>query len=377
MKDKRNQLLAKQLIHYSTELKKGETLYLEYKGQNTIELAKCVLEEATQVGATTFWYYNDESLARYFIKGASEAQFIRQQELHLELMKRADAYIGIRGSDNPFDLADIPAKQMQNFETLFYKPVHLEERVNNTRWVVLRYPNNSMAQLAETSQEAFEDFYFQVCCANYKKMSKAQEKLAALMNATDRVRIVSPGTDLSFSIKGIPVIKCSGKKNIPDGEVYTAPVRDSINGQITYNTPSLHQGVVYNKICLSFAHGKIVKACCDGNSEQLNHIFDIDEGARYVGEFAIGVNPFITKAMKDTLFDEKIDGSIHLTPGAAYKEAYNGNDSTLHWDLVLVQRPEYGGGEIWFDDKLIRKDGLFIDEELRKSFTKENLQPEV
>ncbi len=376
MKDKRNEVLARQLIDYSVELKKGEVIYVEIKGKETLELGKQIIRIATERGATPFWYYNDESLIRQFVASAGDDQFKRQADLHMELMTRADAYIGLRGSDNPFDLADIPHSQIDKQNSLFYKPVHLEERVKRTRWVVLRYPNNAMAQLAETSQEKFEDFYFDVCCADYAKMSKAQDDLFALMDATNNVHIKSPGTDLKFSLKGIPCVKCDGHRNIPDGEVYTAPVRDSINGTITYNTPSLHQGIVYNGISLTFENGKIVKATCSGDDDKLNKVFDTDEGSRFVGEFAIGVNPFILHPMKDTLFDEKIAGSFHFTPGQCYDEAPNGNQSAIHWDLVLIQREDYGGGEIYFDDKLIRKDGVFTDPKLEEAFSKENLKGE-
>lgn len=374
MKDKRNEILARLLIDYSVKLQAGEILYLEIKGKEALELGKQVIRIATEKRAVPFWYYNDESLIRQWVHSADDDQFKKQAELHLELMKRADAYIGLRGSDNPFDLADVDSKQMDKQKTLFYKPVHLEERVKRTKWVVLRYPNNAMAQLAETSQESFEDFYYEVCCADYAKMSKAQDKLKALMEATDKVCLKAPDTDLTFSIKGIPCVKCDGTRNIPDGEVYTAPVRESVNGTIRYNTPSLYEGVVYNGISLTFEKGKVVKATADSNVEKLNKILDTDEGARYVGEFAIGVNPFILHPMKDTLFDEKIAGSFHFTPGQCYDEAPNGNQSAIHWDLVLIQRPDYGGGEIWFDDKLIRKDGVFTDPKLEKAFSAENLR---
>lgn len=374
MKDKRNEVLARQLLDYSTKLKKGEVLYLEIKGKETLELGKQIIRLATERGAVPFWYYNDESLLRHWIGQATEEQLKKQAELHMELMTRADAYIGLRGSDNPFDLADIPQSQMDLWNSVFYKPVHLEERVKRTRWVVLRYPNNGMAQLAETSQEAFEDFYFDVCCADYAKMSRAMDDLFALVEATDKVEIKAPGTDLTFSLKGISTVKCDGARNIPDGEVYTAPVRDSANGTITYNTPSLYQGTVYNNISFTFENGKIVKATCEGDEKKLNKILDTDEGARYVGEFAIGVNPFILHPMKDTLFDEKIAGSFHFTPGQCYDEAPNGNQSTIHWDLVQIQRKDYGGGEIWFDGKLIRKDGVFTDDKMERSFSKENLK---
>lgn len=374
MKDKRNEVLARQLLDYSTKLQKGELLYLEIKGKDTLGLGKQIVRLATERGAVPFWYYNDESLLRHWISGATDEQLKKQADLHLELMTRADAYMGLRGSDNPFDLADIPQTQMDRWNSLFYKPVHLEERVKRTRWVVLRYPNNAMAQLAETSQEAFEDFYFDVCCADYAKMSKAMNELFALVEATDQVQIKGPGTDLTFSLKGISVVKCDGLRNIPDGEVYTAPVRESVNGTITYNTPSLYQGTVYNNICFTFENGKVVKATCEGDEQKMNKILDTDEGARYVGEFAIGVNPFILHPMKDTLFDEKIAGSFHFTPGQCYDEAPNGNQSSIHWDLVQIQRADYGGGEIWFDGKLIRKDGVFTDDKLEQSFSKENLK---
>ena len=374
MKDKRNETLARQLLEYSIKLRKGEILYLEIKGKETLELGKHVIRLATEKGATPFWYYSDESLMRYWLKTATEDQIIKQAQLHMELMKRADTYIGLRGSDNPFDLADIDPAQIEKNNRLFYKPVHLEERVQKKRWVVLRFPNNAMAQLAETSQEAFEDFYYNVCCADYAKMSLAMDGLVELMRAADMVRIKGRGTDLTFSIKGIPIVKCDGIRNIPDGEVYTAPVRDSINGSITYNTPSLKEGTVFNNVRFRFENGRIVETSCDGLDEKLKKILDTDEGARYVGEFALGLNPFILNPMKDTLFDEKIAGSFHLTPGQCYNIAPNGNDSAIHWDLVQIQRPEYGGGEIWFDDKLVRKDGVFTDPGIEKGFSRENLK---
>ena len=374
MKDKRNEILAKLLLDYSVALKSGEILYLEIKGKETLELGKEIIKYATKKGAVPFWYYSDESIMRQWVGLAKDEQFKKQAALHLQLMKKADAYIGLRGSDNPFDLADIDQKQIDKNNSLFYKPVHLEERVKRTKWVVLRFPNNAMAQLAETSQESFEKFYYDVCCADYPKMSKAMDPLVRLMKKTDKVHIKGPGTDLNFSIKGIPPVKCDGTRNIPDGEVYTAPVKNSVKGTIKFNTPSLYQGVVYNDIQFTFEKGKIIKATCSGDSKKLNKILDTDPGARYIGEFAIGLNPFIMHPMKDTLFDEKIAGSFHFTPGQCYDEAPNGNNSAIHWDLVLIQRKDYGGGEIYFDNKLIRKDGVFTDPKLEQAFSKQNLK---
>jgi aminopeptidase len=289
-------------------------------------------------------------------------------------MRKSDAYIGLRGNDNSFDLSDIPSAQIDAYNSLFYKPVHYEQRVKHTRWVVLRYPNNAMAQMAEQSQEAFADFYYSVCCLNYERMSEAQNALKQLMDNTKEVRILAPDTDLTFSIENIPVVKCDGHCNIPDGECFTAPVRESINGTIKFNCPSVYNGLLFNNIFLRFKNGRIIESKCDGNSTALEKIFNTDEGARYTGEFAIGMNPFILNPMKDILFDEKIAGSFHLTPGQCYEEASNGNQSAIHWDLVQIQRPEYGGGQIYFDGNLVRNDGCFTDKQLEESFSRESLQ---
>jgi aminopeptidase len=247
----------------------------------------------------------------------------------------------------------------------FMVPVHMEQRLNRTRWCVLRYPNAAMAVMARRHQQEFEDFYYRVCCLDYARISRAMDPLVALIERTDRVEITGPGTDLRFSIKGLPAVKCDGHRNIPDGEVYTAPVLGSVEGTITYNTGSLQRGDLYDGVRLTFEQGRIVDSTCAvGDPGKLRAIFDQDEGARRVGEFAFGVNPHITEAMLDILFDEKIGGSIHFTPGNAYATCDNGNRSSLHWDLVLIQTPAHGGGTIAFDGVVIRKDGRFVLPEL-------------
>ncbi|HEQ97998.1 MAG TPA: aminopeptidase [candidate division Zixibacteria bacterium] len=378
MKDKRNEILARTLINYSTDLQPGEHIYIEMKGKEATELGKECIRQATEKGGIPFWFYNDESILRQFLQSATEEQFKEMAEFHLAMMKKSAAYLGIRGSDNPFDLADIPEERMAAYNRLFYRPVHLEQRVRFTKWCVMRFPNNAMAQLAQMPQEKFEEFYYDVCNVDYAKMSKAMDPLVKLMKQTEKVRLAGPGdTDLTFSIKDIGVVKCDGTRNIPDGEVYTAPVRESVNGVIQYNTPSLKDGTVYEDIRFEFKDGKIIKATCKSSEDKLNKVLDTDENARYIGEFSLGLNPMITMPMKDTLFDEKIGGSIHLTPGACYDEAPNGNKSDIHWDLIMIQTPEYGGGEIYFDDKLIRKDGKFTDASLEAGFTPENLKMEA
>lgn len=361
--DQRIEKLAKNLVTYSCRVEKGEKVLIETIGEDPKNLVKALVKEVYAVGGHPFVTIKDQSITREILKGMDQTQAELMAKYELERMKDMDAYIAIRGSENASELSDIDSTRMKVYTDYFVKPVHLSERVNNTKWVVLRYPNNSMAQLANTSLESFEDFYFNVCNLDYSKMSKAMDSLVELLNKTDKVRIVGPGTDLTFSIKDIPSVKCCGLRNIPDGEVYSAPVRNSINGVISYNTPSVYQGTTFENICFKFENGKIIEATSN-NTERLNEILNTDDGARYIGEFAIGVNPYILKPMKDTLFDEKIAGSIHFTPGQAYKLADNGNKSAIHWDLVLIQRPDFGGGEIWFDDILIRKDGIFVIEEL-------------
>jgi len=278
-------------------------------------------------------------------------------------MERMLAYVGLRGSHNVMEMSDVSTDAMRLYERHWLKPVHFDIRVPKTRWVVLRWPTPSMAQQANMSTEAFEDYYFDVCLLKYDKMEQAAARLKDRMDRTVQVRLTAPGTDLSFNIKDIPTVACAGGRNIPDGECFTAPVRDSVNGIIQFNTPTLYHGVTFTDVRLTFKDGKIVEAM--GNpAQKLNEILDIDEGARYVGEFAIGFNPYITQPMLDILFDEKIAGSLHFTPGQAYEEADNGNRSAIHWDMVLIQTSEFGGGTIAFDGEVVREDGVFIESEL-------------
>ncbi|CRZ35368.1 aminopeptidase [Herbinix hemicellulosilytica] len=362
--DERIKTLASNLVNYSMAVKEGDKVYIHYIGQSTEDLARQLVKEVYKAGGVPFVHYTSPRLLREVLLNCTEEQMALMAQIDASEMEQMDCYVAVRGSDNVSENADVPADKMSLYETYYQTPVHHNVRVRKTRWVVLRYPNASMAQLANMSQEAFEDFYFKVCNLDYSKMERAMKNLVDYMQRTDKVRIVGPGTDLTFSIKGIPAIPCSGHRNIPDGEVYTAPVRESVNGVLTYNTPAVFQGFTFENISFRFENGKIVEATAN-DTERINKVLNTDEGARYIGEFAIGVNPYIIKPMKDTLFDEKIMGSFHFTPGNCYEdEAPNGNKSAIHWDLVCIQTPEYGGGEIYFDDVLIRKDGRFVVKEL-------------
>ncbi|MBN1983821.1 MAG: aminopeptidase [Chitinivibrionales bacterium] len=374
MYDQRNDSLAHMLVNYSCGLKSGEKVYIQCNGIPAYGLVKAVVREVYKVGGQPFVWLIDPSIQRQILMECTTEVIQNMASYTMACMQQMQAYIGIRAYDNGNELIDVPAASNAIYAEHYVKPVHLQYRVNNTKWAVLRYPTAGLAQAASMSQEGFEDYFFRVCVMDYKKMSQSMEPLVKLMSSTDKVRIVGPGTDLKFSIKGVPVVKCDGLRNIPDGEVYTAPVRDSLNGKLAYNCPSLCEddNFTYDNISFEFKNGKIVKATAN-DTPRLNKLLDTDDGSRFIGEFALGVNPFITKPMKDSLFDEKISGSFHLTPGQCYKAAFNGNNSAIHWDLVCIQTPEFGGGQIYFDGVLVRDNGRFVVESL-SGLNPENLK---
>ena len=365
--DQRDIKLSNMLVNFSCEVKKDENVLIDYQGEECKQLVKQLVRDVYAAGGRPFVKIRDAEVNRELIMNCVREQVEFMADCEMQMIRGMDAYIAIRGGANTSELSDVPADKMGFYDKTMWPPV--QYRVDKTKWVVLRYPNPSMAQLANTSQEAFADFYYRVCTLDYSAMSRAMDPLKELLDHADRVQIKGPGTDLEFSIRGIGSVKCDGHMNIPDGEVYTAPVRESMNGVISYNTPSQEGGFKYDDIRFEIKDGRIEKATANDN-DRINEFLNVDEGARYFGEFAFGVNPYILSPMNDILFDEKIAGSFHLTPGMCYEDAPNGNKSANHWDLVMIQRPEYGGGEIWIDGRLIRKDGLFVVPEL------EGLNPE-
>ncbi len=362
MHDPRFNKLADVLIHHSTKLKSGETILIEAIDIPE-EMLIAIIRGVRKSGGIPLVTIKQNRITRELIN-SNDAEIMKQiGEYEAFRMDKVQAYIGLRGSNNITEMSDVPTEAIQLYEKHWQKPVHFDIRVPKTRWVVLRWPTPSMAQQAKKSTEAFEKFYFDVCTMDYAKMENAAKPLKALLESTDEVHIVGPGTDLKFSIKDIPVVSCAGNHNIPDGECFTAPVRNSVNGTIHFNADSIYQGTTFNNIKLRFENGQVIEASAN-NTKKLNKILDTDDGARFIGEFAIGFNPYIISPMLDILFDEKIAGSFHFTPGQAYADADNSNRSNIHWDMVLIQTPEYGGGEMYFDGQLIRKDGLFVFPEL-------------
>jgi aminopeptidase len=362
MNDPRLTDLARVLVRHSTRLRKGENVLIElFDAPDEIGIA--IAREARALGATPFLQTHHARLSREMQLGATSSQLDVITTLELARMKRMQAYIAVRGSHNISELADVPEERARLVASKL-RPV-LDWRVNKTRWVVLRWPTSAMAQQAGMSTEQFADFFFRVCTFDYARFEPGMKALHTLMSGTDRVQITGPGTDLHFSIKGIGAVACGGAHNIPDGEVFSCPVKDSVEGEIAFNAPTIYQGTAFDGIRLAFRKGRIVDAGAATNTKRLTEILDSDRGARFIGEFAIGFNPHILHPMRDILFDEKIAGSFHFTPGQAYSTAGNGNSSCIHWDMVSIQRPDFGGGEIRFDGKLIRKDGLFTTPALR------------
>jgi aminopeptidase len=364
MLDPRVTELAELLCTHSTGLDAQSKVLIhsfDVPAEATAELVRV----AQSKGAQTIVRLENSLVRRQMMLGMTEANAQLIADAELAEMKSVSHYIALRGGDNYAQMIEVPQNTQNMWQRVYATPVVFETRVPNTRWVVLRWPTPSMAQQANLSTPAFEDFFFRVCTVDYAKMSRAAEPLKDLMDRTDRVRLVSPGTDLSFSISGVGSVPCTGEANIPDGECFSAPVRESVNGTIAFNTVSLYQSTEFKDIRYTLKDGKVIEASAGSQTQRLNEILDTDEGARYIGEFAIGFNPHILHPMKDTLFDEKIAGSLHFTPGNSYPPpGGNGNKSAIHWDTVLIQRPEYGGGEIWFDDVLVRKDGIFVLPEL-------------
>ena len=364
MKDPRYDKLARLLIEYSCSLKKGETVLLDLVDVPD-EIGMALMRAARTVGAIPIAETRHLRLVRENQLGTTPAHAKLVHDIELARMKRMDAYIALRGAQNSSETGDVPTDALQLY-TKTIRPV-LDYRVNKTKWCVLRWPTPSMAQAANMSTEAFENFYFDVCTMDYAKMAKAMMPLEKRMKKANQVRIVGPGTDLSFSIKGIGAKPCEGIRNIPDGECFSCPTLTSSEGMIQFNTPTQYSGTKFENVRLELKRGRIVKATCAGGAaseRRLNEILDTDEGARRIGEFSLGFNPHIQDPMCDILFDEKIAGSLHYTPGQAYEDCGNGNKSAVHWDMVLIQRPEWGGGEVWFDQELIRKDGLFLAKDL-------------
>lgn len=357
--------LANTIINYSLAIKEGEKILIEVNGEGTDVMLNALINETLKAKATPFWNRIDDDILSDFIKNASEDAIASWASIHHSVMESMNAYVSVRGPNNTYELSSIPGSQMALYNKHYFRKVHTTLRIPKRKWTVLRWPNHSMAQSAEMGLTEFSNLYFDACSLDYAELNKNMDPLLNLVLQTDQVRICSDNTDIRFSLKGINALKSAGRLNLPDGVIFTGPVKESVNGFITYNAPSIYQNKLFNNVRFEVSEGKIVDASCEGDAEVLTKILDTDDGARYFGAFGLCFNPKILNPIKDSLFDEKIYGSFYLAPGDCFAPTSNGNRSEVHWVLVQIQTPDYGGGEIYFDDKLIRKDGDFVIDELK------------
>lgn len=361
--DERIKKLSNTIVNYSVGVKEGDRVLIQYENALCKPLVIQLVKDIYKKKAIPSTKLIDNEISSLILENADSKtidEIVKQKTYEVE---NNDVFIRICYTENEYEDSKI-SKNIRR--ELGEKSQEIDDvRINKRRWTLLNYPSVIDAYKAHMKYEDFYNFSMDVMNVDYKTLNEKIKPLKELMEKTDKVKIVGPGTDLTFSIKGLPAVPCCGNANIPDGELYTAPIKNSVNGVITYNTPSPYHGNIFNNIKLEFKDGKIINCTTTEHNEELIEIFNTDEGARYVGEFSLGFNPMITKPMGDILYDEKIMGSLHFTPGRCYEDCDNGNISSIHWDLVLIQTEQYGGGKIYFDDVLIRKDGMFVLDELK------------
>lgn len=368
MTDPRLDRLAKIFLHHSLRLERGDG-FLVTATTEAVPLVKAILRESAETGVFPVVELTDEEVSRLrsslfdpedpaavaFLDTAARREVGRWEDLK--------GRIAIRGTVNASEMSGVPRDRMR-LVTERNRPVQ-DLVVNHRKWVLFDWPTRGMAQKAGMPYDRFFDYTMEVSDLDYDRLEADETVLAGYLSRADRVRIEGPGTDLTFSVAGIPTVCCCGRRNVPDGEVYTAPVAGTVEGRVTYNVETTYWGRTFRNVSLEFSAGKVVRADCDGDRDALASILDADPGARRIGEFSFGVNNAIREPIGNILFDEKIGGSFHLTPGAAYERADNGNRSSIHWDLVCIQRPEHGGGRIWLDGMLLREDGRFLPDDLQ------------
>lgn len=353
----KDQELATLLLDHSTELKKGQNVLVQLIGLNGINLLRALVEQIRARGAHPFLQIEDSETQRLLIENGDVEFWKRQAEVdQLPLMKQMHAFIGIRAAENIYENSRAGKEANKAYSEHFLTPVHFEERVNNTNWCVLRYPSPAFAMNAKMPTQAFTEFYYKACLVDYARLAEAMKPLEKRLRSTDEIHLKGDGTDIRFSVKGQNWIPCFGKRNIPDGELFSSPILNSVNGHITY-APSVYQGKPFEFVKLKVENGVVVDFD-SSNNDALKDILDTDEGARRFGEFSFGLNPVIESPMYDILFDEKIYGSNHLTLGNDYEIAANGNSSSIHWDLVCI------GADVYLDGALVREGRHFVTEDL-------------
>ncbi|MDM5335848.1 aminopeptidase [Fictibacillus enclensis] len=349
------------IIHQSLTLNAGETVYVDIVGEVSQEFTDRLATAILKIKATPIFHFSPITLLKTQLIHGDAQFFDNLIQNELPLLKQVDAYMSIRADQNIYELQDVPAQKQELYTKHYALPKQME--IMEKKWLILKYPTEALAQLAHLSIDQFKRAFFKASSVNFKPLEPGIKSLQKRLATTKNVRVLSPHTDLTFSIHNMPSFVCTGTYNLPDGEIFTAPLLYSANGCITFNVPSSLLGTTYEHVKLQFENGRIVKATCS-QQEQFNLLLQTDNGASYLGEFGIGFNPEILHPFGNPLFDEKMAGSIHLAIGQPYEMSDNGNKSNIHLDLILCQIEEYGGGELYFDDELIRKNGYFVPDHL-------------
>jgi aminopeptidase len=353
--DRRWSQLGEILVNYSTQTQAGDRVLIVMREPETLPLVSAVYEQAVRTGAFPQVQFTSAYLERALLMHGSDDAIARVPDLERSGMEWADVSISLRGARNPYELAGIPTERLASHKRAQGAISAL--RNAQTRWVLVRVPNEAFAQAAGMNLGAAMEFFFEATLRDWEDESRRYQQIRDLFQSASRVRIAGRDTDLTFSTAGRTYVVGDGHINIPDGEIYTAPVDDSAEGVITFEYPGLYAGRAIEGIRLELRAGEVVAATAGSGEEFLQQILAIDGGARRIGEFGVGVNFGIDRFVGDILFDEKIGGTIHLALGRAYAECGGKNRSSLHWDLVKDLRSE---GVIELDGRPVLENGHFL-----------------
>jgi aminopeptidase len=348
--------LAKTITNYSIAVKKGEKILLRGYGFDSYPLIKEIYRECIKAGAIQVDVrFSVDELARVFFDHANESQLKSLTALDKKIADSYDAMVQIVADKNPYELTGVDTKKIFTAQKA-RKP--LSDILHKKRWCLFYYPTVASAGLAKKNVEEWEDFVFDSCLKDWKKEEKKQLKFVALMKKVKHVHIKGKETDLEVKIGGQKWKTCCGKRNLPDGEIFTSPLRDGVNGVIRYNVPTRYRSHDFDWVKLWLENGKVVKEESN-NQKALTEILNTDKGSRNYGEFAFGMNNTVTEGTRQILFDEKMGKSLHMALGKCYESAPNGNDSNIHWDLIFNFK--WGKAKLWFDGKLVFEKNKWVD----------------
>ncbi|MCK6562202.1 aminopeptidase [candidate division KSB1 bacterium] len=367
MSDSRLEKLAELLVNYSVSVRPGDRVVIQ-GGTPAEPLLLAVYAEVVKAGGHPLLLPELPEANELFYRHASEAQLQHVSAVEKLIRETFEVMIQIDAAPNTRALNQIDPERMARRAQARAGLSHtLMQRTarGELRWVYTLFPTHGYAQDADMSLREFEDFYYQACMPDphdpvgyWRRVAAEQDKIVAWLQGKQTVHVKAPETDLRLSIAGRPFINCAGTFNVPDGEVFTAPVEDSVAGHVCFSYPAIYRDKEVAGVRLWFEAGRVVRATAEKNEDLLRATLDTDAGARRVGEFAIATNAGITRFTRQILFDEKIGGSFHLALGASYPESGGVNESAIHWDMICDLR---SGGEIWVDDELFYRNGKFLN----------------